>query len=198
MEKRRDLGKKLDGNNPLLHYTFQTKYTRENLYDNFTILQGRRPQTEMYKIVVPDFIKIQYTCTIWTDYIAQMNKLVEMINYTSDSYWGDKERFQFNARIDTYNNTTEVTQGENRTVKTTFGLVLQGYLIPESLNKEISTSGQKKSYSKSKVVFSQELVSTGPDVFHTREEIRGSLGQNIQVVEKGIGYAAVGKNLIIS
>ena len=197
MEKRRDLGKKLDANNPQLHYTFQTKYTRKNLYDNFTILQGRRPQVEMYKIVVPDFVKLQYTCTIWTDYIAQMNKLVEMINYTSDSYWGDKERFQFNARIDTYNNTTEIAQGENRSVKTTFGLVLQGYLVPESLNKELSTSGQKKSYSKSKIVFSQELVSTGPDVFRTREEIRGSLGQNIQVVEVGVGYAQIGKNLII-
>ena len=126
-----------------------------------------------------------------------MNKLIEMINYTSDSYWGDKERFQFNARIDTYNNTTEIAQGENRSVKTTFGLVLQGYLVPESLNKELSTSGQKKSYSKSKIVFSQELVSTGPDVFRTREEIRGSLGQNIQVVEVGVGYAQIGKNLII-
>ena len=42
------------------------------------------------------------------------------------------ERFKFNAKIDTYSNTTEVAQGENRVVKTTFGLSLQGYGWRES------------------------------------------------------------------
>ena len=120
-----------------------------------------------------------------------------MINYSSDSYWGNKETFQFNAKIDTYNNTTEIAQGDNRIVKTTFGLILQGYLVPESLNKSISTAGQKKTFSKSKIVFSQEIVTTGPDVARTREEVRGSLGQNIQVMGAGVGYQAIGNNNII-
>ena len=76
VEKRRDLGNKLDANNPQIHYIFQEKYTKRNTYDNFTVLQGRKPQKEMYTVVVPDFIKLQYTCTIWTDYVAQMNKLI--------------------------------------------------------------------------------------------------------------------------
>ena len=197
VEKRRDLGNKLDGNNPQLHYIFSKQYSRKNLYDNFTVLQGRRQQVESYKVVVPDFIKLQYTCTIWTDFVAQNNKLIEMINYSSDSYWGNKEKFQFNAKIDTYNNTTEIAQGDNRIVKTTFGLILQGYLVPESLNQSISTAGQKKAFSKSKIVFSQEIVTTGPDVARTREEVRGSLGQNIQVIGGGVGYQAIGNNNII-
>ena len=102
VEKRRDLGNKLDGNNPQLHYTFQEKYTKRNQYDNFNVLQNAIPQKELHTIVVPDFIKLTYTCIIWTDYIAQMNKIVEAINYASDSYWGDKERFKFNAKIDTF------------------------------------------------------------------------------------------------
>jgi hypothetical protein len=38
VEKRRDLGNKLDGNNPQLYYTFQEKYTKRNQYDNFSVI----------------------------------------------------------------------------------------------------------------------------------------------------------------
>ena len=120
VEKRRDLGNKLDANNPQFYYSFQEKYTAKNRYDNFSLLQGRKPQKESYLVVVPDYVRLTYTCTIWTDYVAQMNKLIEMINYSSDSYWGDPERFKFNAKIDTYDNTTEVQQGDNRIVKSKF------------------------------------------------------------------------------
>ena len=159
VEKRRDLGNKLDGNNPQLHYTFQEKYTKRNQYDNFSVLQNRIPQKELHAIVVPDFVRLNYTCTIWTDYIAQMNKLIEMINFTSDSYWGDAERFKFNAKIDTFSNTTEINQGDNRIVKTDFGLTLQGYLVPDSINKDLVKKPQKY-FSKATVKFNPEIVMT--------------------------------------
>ena len=194
IEKRRDLGNKLDGNVPQLYYTFQERYTKRNIYDNFSVLQGRKPQKEMYRVVVPDFIKISYTCTIWTDYVANMNKLIEMINYTSDSYWGDPERFKFNARIDTYNNTTELTQGDNRVVKTNFGLVIQGYLVPDSLNKALSSEDMQKSFSRSKVIFNNELVSSAPSSPKTREEIRGKVGISIKATNGGVGYQIIGNS----
>ena len=193
IEKRRDLGNKLDGNNPQLHYTFQEKYTKRNIYDNFSVLQGRKPQKELYRVVVPDFVKLQYTCTIWTDYIAQMNKLIEMINYVSDSYWGDKERFHFNAKIDTYDNVTEISQGDNRIIKTNFGLTIQGYLVPDSLNKTLASGGMVKAFSKSQVIFKPEFVTT-PSSLQTREEIRGSLPMNIAPFDGGVGYQIVGNN----
>jgi hypothetical protein len=31
-----------------------------------------------------------------------MNKLIEAINYASDSYWGDPESFKFKASIDSF------------------------------------------------------------------------------------------------
>ena len=158
IEKRRDLGNKVDGNNPQLYYTFRETYSKRNRYDNFTALQNRTPQKEFHKILIPDFINLTYTCTIWTDYVAQMNKLIESINYASDTYWGDPERFKFNAKIDTYNNTTEVAQGDNRVVKTNFGLSLQGYLVPDSINKELVKRPQKF-YSKSQIIFTSETVS---------------------------------------
>tara|TARA_B100000424_G_scaffold223058_1_gene182460 strand:- start:71 stop:1051 length:981 start_codon:yes stop_codon:yes gene_type:complete len=198
IEKRRDLGNKLDGNNPQLYYSFQEKYTKRNQYDNFSVLQNRIPQKEFHAIVVPDFVRLNYTCTIWCDYIAQMNKLIEMINFTSDSYWGDEEKYKFNAKIDTFSNTTELNQGDNRIVKTDFGLVLQGYLVPDSINKELAKKPQKF-FTKSTVVFNDELefVSSGAPM--TREEVRASRGaQNIQQVGTGIGYQQIGNDNTIT
>ena len=198
VEKRRDLGNKLDGNNPQLHYTFQEKFTKKNQYDNFSVLQNRMPQREFHTVVVPDFVKLNYTCTIWCDYIAQMNKLIETINFTSDSYWGNAEKFKFNAKIDTFSNTTEVQQGDNRIVKSDFGLVLQGYLVPDSINKELAKKPQKF-YSKSTVVFNSELSVVPTGVPQTREQVRESTGiQNIQQVGTGIGYSKIGQNNIIT
>ena len=188
VEKRRDLGNKLDGNNPQLYYTFQEKYTKKNQYDNFNILQNARPQKEFHTIVIPDYVILQYSCMIWTDYVAQMNKLIEMINYSSDSYWGDKERFKFNARIDTYNNTTEISQGESRIVKTNFGLTIQGYLVPDSLNKDLAKKPQKF-FSKSRVVFNSELIVEPTGEPLTREQVRGApVTTDIQQIGTGVGY----------
>lgn len=194
VEKRRDIGNKLDANTPQLFYTFQEKYSKRNRYDNFSVLQGRKPQQELYRVVIPDYIRLQYTCTIWCDYVAQMNKLIEMINYSSDSYWGDPEKFKFNARIDTYNNTTEVAQGDNRVVKTNFGLTIQGYLVPDSLNKKLASENMQKTYTKSQVLFGSEVVTSAPDAPRTREEVRGQLGINIEAVDGGIGYQIIGNN----
>ena len=132
-----------------------------------------------------------------------MNKLIEMINYSSDSYWGDKERFKFNARIDSYSNTTDVVQGDNRVVKTNFGLTLQGYLVPDSINKELTKKPQKFS-SKSTVIFNSELSVVPSGVPMTREQIRektedanyGTLNikQNIKQNIRGVSYQVVGTN----
>ena len=197
VEKRRDLGNKMDGNNPQLYYTFQERYTRKNQYDNFSILQGKIPQKQFHAVVVPDFVTISYTCTIWCDYISQMNKLIEAINYSSDSYWGDKDRFKFNATIDTFSNTTELNVGDNRIVKTDFGLKLQGYLVPNSINKEL-TQKPSKFFSKSSVVFNDELSVQPTGTPTTREEIRASLGtQNIEHILDGLGFLEIGDDFII-
>ncbi len=194
VEKRRDLGNKLDGNNPQLYYTFEEKYSKKNRYDNFNVLQNIRPQKEFHTIVIPDYVKLQYSCIIWTDYVAQMNKLIEMINYSSDSYWGDKERFKFNARIDTYNNTTEIAQGENRVVKTNFGLTIQGYLVPDSLNKDLTKKPQKF-FSKSRVVFNDELIVLPTGEPLTREQVRGaSITTNVNQIGEGVGYQILGES----
>ena len=201
VEKRRDLGNKLDANSPQLYYTFQEKYSKRNQYDNFNVLQNIIPQKEFHTVVIPDYVTLQYSCIIWTDYIAQMNKLIEMINYSSDSYWGDPERFKFNAKIDTYNNTTEVAQGDNRAVKSNFGLTIQGYLLPESLNKKLASENMQKAYTRSQVLFGSETVTNTPkaptrdESLRIREEVRNAAPSvNIEAIDGGVGYQTVGIN----
>ena len=104
-----------------------------------------------------------------------MNKIVESINYSSDSYWGDSERFKFNARIDTFTNKVELSQGTNRMVKTDFGLELQGYIVPDAMNAALAKKPQKF-FSTSAVTFkTEEVTTTGPS--KTREEVRREAGE---------------------
>ena len=148
--------------------------------------------------MVPDYVTLTYTCTIWTDFVAQMNKLIEIINYSSDTYWGDSERFKFNAKIDTYDNITEIKQGGDRLVKSNFGLKIQGYLLPDSLNIKLASESMKKLYSKSIITFSPEVVSGPSNARLTREEVREApLAQNIEQGGEGIGYQIIGKTNVI-
>tara|TARA_Y100000593_G_scaffold38314_1_gene74374 strand:- start:4713 stop:5765 length:1053 start_codon:yes stop_codon:yes gene_type:complete len=190
VEKRRDLGNKMDANNPRLYQTFEKRYSKRNQYDNFSVLQGRTPQREFHNVIVPDYVRLKYSFTIWTDYVAQMNKIVEAINYASDSYWGDPERFKFMARIDTYTNKVELAQGSNRSVKTDFSLDLQGYIVPDAMSAQLS-SQPKKHFSKSVVSFKTSVVNTF-DKPKTREQIREEAGhQNTKSDGTGIGYQQI-------
>lgn len=157
VEKNRSYGNKLDANNPLNYGIFQKKFSKKNIYDRFSLLNNRDEVKEFYAVVMPDFVDITYSCIIFTDYVEQMNKLVESINFASDSYWGDPEKFSFRAMIDSYAQTTELATGSDRTVKTTFTIKLLGHIVPDSINATVR--GMNKFYSKSAVNFGFEMVS---------------------------------------
>ena len=154
LEKRRDLGNKLDANDPKLHVTFKEKYTKKNQYDNFGILNNRIPKKEFSANVVPDYVMLTYEGVIWTDYISQLNKVIEAINYASDSYWGDPERFKFMATIDSFNNINELSVEDGRIVKANFSIKLQAYIIPDNVQKKIKEKNTKF-FSKAQIVLNQ-------------------------------------------
>ena len=157
VEKNRSYGNKLDANNPLNYGIFQKSFSKKNMYDRFSLLNNRDEVKEYYAVIMPDFVDITYSCIIFTDYVEQMNKLVESINFASDSYWGDPEKFSFRAMIDSYAQTTELATGSDRTVKTTFTIKLLGHIVPDSINATVK--GMNKFYSKSAVNFGFEMVS---------------------------------------
>jgi len=157
IEKRRDLGNKLDANNPQLYVTYQEKFTQRNKYDNFALLNNRLPQKEFTATVVPDYVNLTYSGIIWTDYISQLNKIIEAVNYASDAYWGDSERFKFMAMIDQFSNINEVTNDDSRIVRANFTLKLQGYIIPENVQKKLKESNTRF-FSKSQIVLDSKTA----------------------------------------
>lgn len=152
--KKRNLSNKLDGNQASNFYIYKSPYSKRNVYDRFSTLSNRAPSEEYYAVVIPDFVTVEYSCVVFTDYVEQNNKLIESINFASDSYWGNPERFKFRSTIDTFNTVTELPQGQDRGIKTSFTITLDGYIIPDSINKSIATI--KKFYSKSRIDFKLE------------------------------------------
>src|SRR6056300_559068 len=157
LEKNRNLGNKIDSENPQNFYIFERKYTSKNHYDRLSVLTNREKTKEYQGVVIPDYVTLTYSCIIFTDYIEQNNKLIESINYASDSYWGDPNKFKFRAMINNYTTVTDIAQGSDRVTKTTFTITLNGYIIPESINAQLQTN--RKFYSKSQVLFGIETAS---------------------------------------
>jgi len=156
VEKVRTLGNKMDANNPIHFGIFEKRYSQKNVYDRFSILSNRIPVREFYGVIIPDYVNLVYSCTIFTEYVEQMNKIVESINFASDAYWGDPERFKFRASIDNYTTTTELIQGGDRTVKTTFQIKMAGYVVSDAINT--SVANPNKFFSKAAVSFKIETA----------------------------------------
>ena len=154
IEKNRQLGNKLDGNNPSNFGIFKKQFSKKNVYDRFGILNNRKPVEEYYAVAIPDYVNIVYSCIIYTDYVEQNNKIIEGINFASDSYWGDPSKFRFRAQIDNYTTSAEIVQGNDRIVKTEFTINLLGHIITDAINAH--PHNNKKFYTKSEVKFGAE------------------------------------------
>jgi len=161
VEKIRSIANKLDANYPNNVQLFQKQYSQKNEYDNFNILNNRIPKKESYAVVVPDYVALTYDFIISTYYVEQMNKIVEAMNYASDSYWGNPERFKFRARINNYATSVEIESAGNRIVKTEFSLKLHGYLVPDTIQKELASV--KKLSNATQLIFNLETVKILPE-----------------------------------
>lgn len=155
--KDRSVGNKLDANFPNNIEVFEKAYSKRDEYNNFAVLNNRKPQKEYYAVVMPDYVTVTYDFIISTYYVEQMNKIVEAMNYASDSYWGNPERFKFRARIDSFQTNTELPVGAERIVKTNFTLSLRGYIVPDNIQKQLASI--KKFSNAVQVVFTTEVVS---------------------------------------
>lgn len=162
LEKDRSVYNKLDANQPNLYGSFQKSYNPKNAYGNFNALNNRIPVKQYNLAVVPDFVTLNYSCVIQTYYMEQLNKIIESVEYASDSYWGDPERFKFRSFIDSFQTTTELTAGKDRLVRGTFNIRLRGYIIPEVMQKDLTAL--KKVNSKAKITVTSETVTNINDV----------------------------------
>ena len=147
---------KIDANRPQNFVTMRQRYSRENRYDQFSRQIGLQPTEEYYNVLVPDYITLNYEFTIWTSYIEQMNRIVERVNYTDGSYWGEPGKMRFRSNIESFSDASEMDAGE-RLVKTNFSVVMYGYILPEEFNKVATT---KKQLTPKRLIFGMDTDKT--------------------------------------
>lgn len=141
-----------------LFYPTVSKYSKKHRYDRFSQMVNTQRPVEQYNITMPDYVTVTYEVMIWTDFTEHMNEIVEAFQYATDEYWGDKTGFKFRVKIDSFDNTTEVGEGTQRIVRTSFTMAVNAYLLPEKFDNE---STHKKSLSPKKVVWGIETDLTG-------------------------------------
>ena len=156
IDKNRQIANKLDANNPQNFGVFNKRYTQRNAYDNFKVLNNRIPQKDYYAVVMPDYLTVTYTCIVFTYYVEQLNKIVEAMEYASDAYWGNPQRYQFKASINSFGFQTELVENDERVVRSTFDIKINGYIVPEILQKDITAL--KKFSNKTKIIFGMETT----------------------------------------
>ena len=180
LTKNRTLTNKLDANQPNLYTGWMKQYNDKNFYSNFNALNNRDQTKQFVANVVPDYVNLEYSVIIQTYYVDQLNKIIEAVEYASDAYWGNPDRYKFMARIDSFNTVNEIAKGEDRSVRSTFNINMYGYIIPDAIQKELSSI--KKYNSKSKIIFSLETTSN-PDIYNpdpqVTEDGRERLAKNV-------------------
>ena len=103
---------------------------------------------------------------MWTDYIVQMNSLIEQVNFEMDNYWGDRGDFKFKVVVDSYEIENDVGAESDRVVKTLFTAKVQAYLLPETYmhtDKGTLPTGQKEYTYKKVVTFNEIEESDGSE-----------------------------------
>lgn len=155
--KNRTLSSKVDGNFPAVYYTQKKVYTPENRYDQFSKLTNARPINTYINTVMCDYVDLTYEFMIWTDYVEQMNKIVEAILYSEGTYWGEKERFKFRIKIDDFQNTTDLPADDERIIRTTFTVTMYGYIVPDAVIKQLSDKLSNKTYSTRQTILETDV-----------------------------------------
>ena len=188
LEANRNLGTKIDANKPQNLFAFESGYTKKNAYDNFSALTNRIPVKEFRLVVMPEYVTLKYSAVIFTNHLEQNNKIIEAFQYAANTYWGEQGRFQFRANINSFATSTEYSTGDDRTTRTNFEITLNGYIIPDTVNRDISYP--KKFLSKAQIIFN--LETDQPEVFTT-----GGVGRKA-AKNNAVNFPTAGQNISLS
>jgi hypothetical protein len=147
--------------NKYQQYVFKSGWNPRNIYDKFTVLNRVTPSEVYHSSMVPDHYNITYEAMIWTEYMEQMNRLVENISFESYEYWGERNDYKFLAKIDSYDQITDLPRASDRLVRNKFNIDVRAYILPESAldrngNRAMTT---RLEFSPKKVVFTTEVVT---------------------------------------
>ena len=143
-----------------------SKWSKKNRYDRFAVQTGKKPIIENMVTTPPNYVNVNYEFIVWTNFISQMNPLVEEFVEYSNTYWGDSEENKFLSKVESITDASEMTQNTERFIKSNFSLMVKAYLLPEYITSVVTNkiSNLKKTLSPSKVVFGFEGDATDSEV----------------------------------
>lgn len=149
-----------------LNASIRKLYSSKNKYTKFSVLNGTNaPINEIYNVVIPNHMILNYHFIIWTEKIEQMNDLVATIQFNTRDYWGSNRGFKFRTKVENYNHTVELQTNEDRIVKTEFDLIVHGYILQDQFTKlEKHRMTTQKVFTPKKLTISAEVVKTTFDM----------------------------------
>ena len=155
-----------DVKNKYINVVRNSSWSKDNQYDRFSVQQGIKPVYENIVTGMPNYSDITYEFVLWTNFIEQMNPLIESFVDQSHTYWGDSTNMKFHCTIDNVTDASEMDSRGERFIKSTFSVTTKAYLLPEYLNSVITNkvSNMKKFTTPSKVTFGQEGDATNEQV----------------------------------
>jgi hypothetical protein len=135
-----------------------SSWCKDNQYDRFSVQQGTQPVYENIVTSMPTYSDITYEFVLWTNFIEQMNPLVESFVDQSHTYWGDSTDMKFLCTLDSVTDASEMTTDGERFIKSEFSVTTKAYLLPEYLNSVVTNkiSNARKELTTSRIVFSYE------------------------------------------
>ncbi len=151
----REYPRQLDANKPEIYVTHASQYSEHNRYDHFSALYNKTKQKQFHNVIIPKYIEVTYDCVIWTRLLQQMNKLQEIINFAESSYWGEPNKFKFAARIPGFDTSIELNMGEDRAVKSTFTINMNGFIVAQNLQQQLIQSSEV-TYSATKIILTED------------------------------------------
>ena len=120
-----------------------------------------------------------------------MNEIIEKVNFSEGSYWGEPGKFKFRVAIDSFDDATELADRE-RIVRSSFSFSCRGYLMPDSINKAISTifnteievtgSGRTDAGVHAKQMFAHFDLLEEFDISQTISKLNGVLPKDIAII----------------
>ena len=163
----KDTQRTLDVNRPQMgnYLTYKGRYNQRNQYEHELFpIPTDQPQSseQIYVIDIPKYVTVEYEMMLWCDFTTQMNSLVDQILPYGRFSWGN-EGNKYPTAIGQFSFETVNTVGEDRLVRATIPLTVQGTLLSAH---ESRVSTLKKMYSVKKLTF-VTVIDVQEDLFST-------------------------------
>jgi hypothetical protein len=147
------------------YFVHKPKYNKRNRYEDelFPIPTSQPASSEkIYIIDIPKYVTLEYELLVWCDFTEQLNELIDQILPYGRFSWGNDGN-KFPTTIGSISFETVNTIGEDRLVRATIPLTVQGTLLS---SQEARKSTLQKMYSVKKLTFDYH-VDVDVDLFNS-------------------------------